>query len=272
MGGPCEIRAFSVSETAVVQARAEIQRLERKYSRYLPASVTTQINASAGKGGIRIDNETGDLLRYAEQAWAASSGLFDITSGILRRAWDFREARIPAENELTPLLSLIGWQKLDFRDNRLELPPGMEIDFGGIVKEYAADRAANVLRAYGANHALVEMAGDISVTGPLPDGLPWLIRIRHPRNLEDNSGTMELRNGAVATSGDYERCIVLDGVRYSHILNPLTGWPVSGLASVTVQHATCTAAGTLATIAMLKGVRGAEWLEKQGVNSICIPA
>lgn len=271
MGGPCEIRAWSAALAPLHAAITEVRRLEQKYSRYLDDSITSRINANAGRGRARVDDETTLLLAYAGNAWMASDGLFDLTSGVLRRAWDFKRGRVPSAAEIAAILPLVGWEMIGFDGQSLELPAGMEIDFGGIVKEYAADRAAAVLRAQGVRHALVELSGDIAVAGPLPDGSPWLIRIRNPRGAGD-AGVLELTQGAVATSGDYERCIVVDGVRYSHILDPRTGRPVQGLASATVCHDTCTVAGSLSTIAMLKGRDGPAWLDAQDVRHVCINA
>lgn len=272
MGGPCEIRAWASSDGPLVAAVGEIRRLEEKYSRYLPDSVTTRINNAAGKGAIRIDAETGALLRYADDAWRVSQGQFDITSGVLRRVWDFKRNKVPDQAAIDDVLKHIGWQRVQFDNDRIEMPSGMELDFGGIVKEYTADRAAGILREQGTEHGLVDLAGDISAAGPLPDDSPWIVRIRHPRDTSSSAGVLRLQSGAVATSGDYERCIIIDGQRYSHILDPLDGWPARGLASATVRHESCIVAGTLATIAILKGRAGAAWLTEQGVESLCLEA
>lgn len=272
MGGPCEIRALCASDAALQPAVDEIRRLETKYSRFREDSVTTRINRAAGRTPVLLDAETRLLLRYAHDAWQVSDGLFDITSGVLRAAWDFKSGRVPDSGEVERLLSRIGWQRVRFDAREIALQAGMEIDFGGIVKEYAADRVVRVLKQCGVEHALVELAGDIAVTGPLPDGSPWLVRIRHPRDASADAGALELFHGGIATSGDYERCIVVNGRRYSHLLDPRTGWPVTGLASVTVAHASCTVAGTLATIAMLKGSAGEKWLRDQDVVAVCLPS
>nr|WP_306306195.1 FAD:protein FMN transferase [Methylomonas koyamae] len=136
----------------------------------------------------------------------------------------------------------------------------MEIDFGGVVKEYAADRAAALCQAHGIRHGLVNLGGDIKVVGPRADGSPWQIGIRHPHRSGGLLDTLALAAGAVASSGDYERCITLDGVRYGHVLNPRTGWPVRHLAAVTVIAEFCVVAGSASTIAMLKEEDGPAWL------------
>ena len=140
MGSPCELRLSGECADEIARAaQAEIARLEAKYSRYREDSLATRINRSAGDArGIEVDAETARLLDYAATAWRESGGRFDITSGILRRAWNFKAARVPTRAEIAALLPLIGWDKLEWRSPRIVLPrAGMELDFGGYVKEYA---------------------------------------------------------------------------------------------------------------------------------------
>jgi thiamine biosynthesis lipoprotein len=279
MGSPCELHLHADSEArfeAVAEAAlAEVARLERKYSRYREDSLASQINARAGDpDGIDLDGETASLLDYAELAWAQSDGLFDISSGVLRRAWNFRSGRLPAREEIAALQPLVGWDKLRWQRPHLTLlVPGMQLDFGGYVKEYAADRVAALCRELGLRHGLVDLGGDLAVVGPHPDGSPWRVGIRHPRAPEGAIASLALSAGGIATSGDYERCLLADGRRYSHLLNPKTGWPVHGLASVTVAASHCLVAGTASTIAMLKGKRGgAAWLDRLGLPSLRVDA
>ena len=148
MGSVCEVRLYAAdgSQAQILAgiAQAEVRRLEKIYSRYLDDSVTTRINRSAGEArGVEVDAETAGLLDYAHAAWEQSEGLFDITSGVLRRVWDFKTGRIPLQGEVDETLQLIGWSKVRWQRPRITLPlKGMELDFGGYVKEYAADRAA----------------------------------------------------------------------------------------------------------------------------------
>ena len=164
----------------------------------------------------------------------------------------------------------MGWGKLRWQRPQLVLPlAGMQLDFGGYVKEYAADRVAGLCRELGLRHGLVDLGGDLAVVGPHPDGSPWRVGIRHPRAPEGAIASLALTAGGIATSGDYERCLVVDGRRYAHLLNPKTGWPVDGLASVTVAASHCLIAGTASTIAMLKGARaGPAWLDRLGLPSL----
>ena len=146
----------------------------------------------------------------------------------------------------------------------------MEIDFGGVVKEYAVDRAASLCFDAGIRHGLVNLGGDIKIIGPHPDGSPWRIAIRHPRQSGGILQALLLRSGALASSGDYERCIVLDGVRYGHVLNPKTGWPVNYMAAVSVIGEFCVVAGSASTIGMLKGEAGPDWLSSLGLPHLWV--
>ena len=283
MGGPCRLRLDCTDENLAQQAcnaaETEVRRLESKYSRYLENSITSQINRAAGTGtAIAIDDETAGLLDYADTLFRESDGLFDLTSGILRQAWDFRSGKIPAAAEIDALLSRIGWDKVERVANTVALPsPGMEIDFGGCVKEYASDSAAAVLAKHGIKHALVDLAGDIAaLNGQFNEPFheqPWQIGIRHPREQGHAIAQVSLISGGLATSGDYERCIELDGTRYGHILNPHTGWPSQGLIGVSLIAEQCLVAGSTATIAMLKPAAEAlEWLAALGLPWLAIDA
>lgn len=274
MASPCELRLQGGDESALRRAAQaaidEVLRIERKYSRYAPGSVVSRINGAAGSGqAIEVDDETASLLDFAAHLHALSDGLFDVTSGVLRRAWNFRVPRVPAQGEIDALLPLIGWRKVRWAGRRIELPhAGMEIDFGGFGKEYAADRAAEVLRAAGVAHGFVNLGGDIRVVGPRGDGSGWRLGIRHPRCEDALIRTVELRAGALATSGDYERSFEIDGRRYCHLLDPRTGWPVSYWQSVSVIAPTCAAAGAACTIAALQGESGRDFLALQGLPSV----
>jgi thiamine biosynthesis lipoprotein len=271
MGSPCEIQLYAANsreaERIMEVAIADVGRLEARYSRYRADSFLSEINRVAAVGGcIAVDEETAGLLNYAATCHRESGGLFDITSGLLRRAWRFDRGALPDPAQIRELLGRVGWEKLRWMPPVLEFPlPGMELDFGGVVKEYAADRAAALCREAGARHGFVNLGGDIRIIGPRADGGPWRIGIRHPRRPGALIQTLSLHGGALASSGDYERCIVLDGVRYGHVLHPKTGWPVRHLAAVTVVGEFCVVAGSASTIAMLKEANGPAWLEVLGL-------
>ena len=253
------------------QAIAMVNRLEQRYSRYLADSILSKINASAGRPGISVDAETTALLDYAQTCYQQSNGLFDVTSGVLRNVWDFKSNKLPEQQDVEAVQQLIGWDKLDWTPPCITLPvAGMELDFGGIVKEYAADGCANLCRSLGVKSGMVNMGGDIHVIGPHPDGNPWIIGIQDPGNPDKVITSIELKQGGLASSGDYQRSMVIDNKRYSHILNPLTGWPVQGLRAVSVVAPHCLIAGSTSTIAMLKGEDGKRWLDSTGLSYLWI--
>ncbi len=178
---------------------------------------------------------------------------------------------MPDAAQITALKARVGWHRLRWQAPRLAFPePGLELDFGGIVKEYAVDRAAALCHERGLRHGVVNLGGDIKIIGPRADGQPWRIGIKHPRRAETLLDTLELRRGALASSGDYERCMVVDGVRYGHILNPRSGWPVRRLAAVSVVADFCVIAGSASTIAMLKEEEGPAWLAALGLRHLWV--
>lgn len=274
MGSPCAIQLHAASADQASEwlaaATGEVERLERKYTRYRDDSLTAEINRHAGDpAGLLVDEETAALLDYADTAFRQSEGRFDVTSGVLRRAWDFRSGRVPAQAEIEALLACVGWQRVCWERPRLVLPlPGMQIDFGGYVKEYAADRVAELCRRRGARGGLVDLGGDLAVVGPHPDGRPWLVGVRDPEDGDRALRTLAVHAGGVATSGDYARCMVVDGVHYGHLLDPRSGWPVCGPRSVTVLASHCLIAGTTSSIAMLSGDGAAAWLDRVGLPHV----
>ncbi len=271
MGGPCRLR-FDCEDERVAAAitadvEAEVERLEKKYSRFLPESLTSQINAAGGSAPVAIDEETAGLLGYAQTLWQESGGLFDLTAGVLCRAWDFKSGRFPAQSTIDELLPRVGWSRVEWDGGTVRLPQaGMEIDFGGCVKEYACDSAAAVLARHGIERGLVDLAGDMAVVGAGCVAEPWPVGIRHPRQQGGAIAHISLIEGGLASSGDYERCLLINGRRYGHILSPATGWPVQGLVAVSVAAPQCLVAGGSATIGMLKPESEAlAWLAELGL-------
>lgn len=274
MGSDCAIRlcANERADEIALAAEAEVRRIEARYSRFREDSDLSRINRAAMAGvDIEIDPETAGLIGYAQACYAKSDGAFDISAGLLRAAWDFSRARLPDPTRLAELLARVGLDKIALTQNRLSFAtPGMALDLGGLGKEYAADRAAETCQAAGVRHGFVDLGGDIRVIGPRPDGQPWRIGIRHPRNADAILTEVTLSAGAVATSGDYERYIEVGGRRYCHILDPRTGWPNPALSSVTVMADRCLVAGSLATAAMVKGAAGEAWLKSLGVRHLVV--
>ena len=273
MASPCEVLIECDRESPARKligiAQREAERIEQKFSRYRDDNIVHRINRSGAR--VTVDDETARLLDFAQNCYDLSDGCFDITSGILRRAWKFdKGARIPQQQDIDPLLPHIGWEKVSWEKPNLTVPQGMEIDFGGIGKEYAVDSALRLL-THASNHSvMVNFGGDCSASGPMADGSPWMTGIEDPHRPGDATAVIQLKGGALATSGDVFKYIEQDGVRYGHILNPQTGWPnTESPLSVTVAAATCTEAGILSTLAMLQGRDAEVFLERQGVKFWC---
>lgn len=279
MASPCEVvlpadasKGGEQARAAAALAEAEVRRIEQKYSRYRADSVISQINAAAGRQeGLAVDAETAQLLDFAAALHQQSDGLFDISSGSLRRVWDFKAGREPSPEQLERQLACVGWHRLRWDGGRIALATGMEIDFGGIGKEYAADRAAAVLREQGFQHGFVNLGGDIRVIGPRADGASWTFAVQHPRRHGEISARLALGAGALATSGDYERFFITrDGRRCCHILDPRNGQPVRHWQAVSVVAPLCVAAGALATMAMLIGAEAVQRLRTPGVGFLLV--
>ncbi len=273
MASPCEllmdVDKRSLATALLQQAADEAIRIEHAFSRYRDDNIIHRIHHAAGKP-VEVDEETARLLDYAAHCYDISDGLFDITSGILRRVWQFNGGdQLPSQQQVSELLPFIGWHHVSWKNPTITLPVGMEIDLGGIGKEYTADRIAlllhNTLLAQGIDAGLlVNLGGDISVTGPRRDGGGWQI------GLEDGTQQFQLSRGGLATSGDTRRFLEKAGMRYSHVLDPRTGWPVRDAPStVTVVANTCTDAGILSTLALLHGAEAESFLHEQHVQHWC---
>ncbi|MDA3960153.1 MAG: FAD:protein FMN transferase [Planctomycetota bacterium] len=274
MASPCQVLFDGVEESRARECGAAIQAeaagIEATWSRYRSESIIGRINASAGEP-ISLDPETADLIDYAHNCFALSDGRFDISCGVLRQAWRFTggQTEPPDPTALAQILARVGWQRVRWNKPVLQLAPGMEIDLGGIGKEYAVDRALALARGLGA--VLVNFGGDLAVTGPRANGAAWNVGSWDDRIAASDGGSWQLQQGALATSGSTQRFFLHQGRRYGHILDPRTGYPVvDAPLSVTVAAGTCTEAGMLATFAMLHGAEAEAFLDQQGVIYRCL--
>lgn len=256
----------AAAEHIVSEVAAEAWRIEAKFSRYRSGSVIDAINSACGRT-IVVDEETARLLDYAHELYELSDGKFDVTSGVLRRAWRFDGSdRIPTVKAVDALLATVGWHRVRWRSPELTLLPGMELDFGGIGKEYAVDRAADIVRRW-SSRCLLNFGGDLAALGPQAAGRPWRVGIESLHDSARAAKEIDLGKGALATSGDARRYLLKNGKRYSHVLDPTTGWPVvDAPRSVTVAAPTCTQAGMLATFALLHGRDAEGFLAAQRVQ------
>jgi FAD:protein FMN transferase len=271
MGGPCEVLVETGEPAEARSVTARIAdcawRIEEKYSRYRRGNIVDAINSARGCA-ITVDEETAKLLEFAAALHELSDGRFDVTSGVLRRAWTFDGgSRVPAQAEIDALLPLVGWDKVEWRRPELRLLPGMQIDFGGFGKEYAVDQAVQIARNICSRASLVNFGGDLAISRPRTDGRPWRVGIEDPGSEPRGaSQVLELRRGALATSGDTYRYVLANGARYSHVLDPRSGWPVTDAPrSVTVAAGTCSQAGMLTTLALLEGSNAERFLAAERV-------
>jgi len=272
MACPCEVLVETRDESLarrVAQIAAQCAwRVESKFSRYRKDNIVHRINTANG-AAVTVDEETANLLDFADALTRISGGRFDITSGVLRRAWTFDGGdRVPSPATIDELRQYVGWDKVRWSRPELQMQPQMQIDFGGIGKEYAVDAAARLIEEeMGEVSCVVNFGGDVVVRHPRKDGSPWRVGIEAAAAPGSALGIIGLRQGGLATSGDSRRFVFAHGQRYSHILDALTGWPVTGaVRSITVAAGTCTQAGALSTLAFLKGAQARSFLEDHGAR------
>lgn len=267
MGTPCEVQVETRDSRLAAElgriGEAEARRIEEKYTRYKPTGVVWAINNAGGKP-IELDEEAAGLIDYAAQVHALSEGRFDVSSGVLRGTWTFDGSdRVPEPEQIAALMPFVGWNKVSWERPQLTLPLGMELDLGGICKEYAVDRAAMAIMAASDCPALINFGGDLRTTRGKSGG-PWAVAIEALDPAKSAGGLLQIGEGAIATSGDAKRFLLKAGKRYSHILDPRTGWPVENPPrSVTVAARTCVQAGTLSTLAMLLGPEAEVFLKAE---------
>ncbi|MEM6532506.1 MAG: FAD:protein FMN transferase [Myxococcota bacterium] len=241
---------------AIRAAFAEIGRVTTLVNEWKPGTQLSTVNANAGGKPVRVDAEVISLLRTARRISEQSNGAFDVSVGALWGAWDFswKEPRIPSEAELARRLRRIDYRKVEIDSDAgtVRLAEAeMLLSLGGIAKGYAVDRASAVLRNLGFSDHLVSAGGDLYASGRKPDGR-WVAGIRHPRK-DETYATIELENEGVATSGDYERFFIRDGIRYHHILNPVSGQPARRASSSTVVAPSAALADAYATATFVAG-------------------
>lgn len=275
MASPCEVLlegadlSADTASALMTTAAQEAWRIEQKFSRYRADNIIARIHACAGEA-VTVDAETADLLDYADRCFQLSGGKFDISSGPLRKVWQFRGKEFtPDLAQLRAVMDKVGWQKCRWQRPQLTLPAGAEIDLGGIGKEYAVDRTVRLLLEKSPRvNVLVNFGGDIACSGPRSGGKHWSIGLeKTDSSAADTTAdkAIQLSYGGIATSGDTHRFLLYRGERLSHILDPQTGWPVRGAPhTVTVLAPSCTLAGMLATFAMLQGADAETFLADQG--------
>lgn len=255
----------SQAEAALEDAFAEMQRVEHLFSKYREASQIFLINQHAGQQPVSVTDEIGELLRRALGYSERTDGLFDVRIGPLVELWGIGTERetVPGFEELEQVLAGLTSTELEIRtanDVFLSHPQG-SLDLGGIAKGYSIDRAIEVLKQHGITSALLNAGGDIRCIGGKSDGSAWRIGVKHPRD-KGILAIVELKNMAVATSGDYERFFLRQGIRYHHLLDPRNGLPARNCQSVTILAPSAELADVMATAVFIMGPeRGLEFLE-----------
>ena len=276
MASPCELltdvdnRAKAQQLTDIVANEA--WRIETKFSRYVHGNIIHKINSSHGRT-VSVDAETAQLIEFATTLYGLTDGGFDITSGILREVWSFKgKKKVPTKAAVARVVKSVGWDKVVWDTPMLTLKSGMQLDFGGIGKEYAVDRAGQLINAMTDASCLINFGGDLVVTRPRKDGKSWSVGIEQADSPAGKASRLiMLRQGALATSGDTKRYVLKNGKRYGHVLDARTGWPIEGAPrTVTVAADTCLEAGMLTTIAMMQGSEVIEFLEAQDVRYWCL--
>ncbi|MBL4711875.1 MAG: FAD:protein FMN transferase [Gammaproteobacteria bacterium] len=270
MASPCEVLMEVSSKklaTKILHAVAdEAMRIEQKFSRYVDDNIIFKINNAAGNV-VSVDDETARLINFSDELYTMSEGLFDITSGVLREVWKFDGSdNVPESSAIEKVLQNVGWHMVQWHNQQLTMQPGMEIDLGGVGKEYAVDRCVQIARELTDESVLVNFGGDLATTCWRHNKAYWSVG-RLITGKDEAVSLFQLGCGAIATSGDANRFLLKDGVRYSHVLNPKTGWPVPGAPhTVSIAAPTCLEAGMMSTLAMLNGDKAEQFLKLQEVD------
>ncbi|MFH1245057.1 MAG: FAD:protein FMN transferase [Candidatus Omnitrophota bacterium] len=246
---------------AIGRASQEISRVEQLLSRFIPQSDISRINISAGVEPVKVSAETISVLEQAIRFSQLTGGAFDVTIYPLLEVWGItdkgkKDRQVPTDSQIKQALSKVGYKYIEINQeqNTVFLPhQGMSIDLGGIAAGYAVDRAIKILKEAGIHSALINAGGDIYALGA-KGRAKWQIGLRHPRRSSEMLATLALRDRAVATSGDYQNFVEIKGRRYSHIVNPRTGYPCAEVpASVTVLANDCITVDALSTAVFVLG-------------------
>lgn len=251
------------AEHVLERVRAELSQLEKKLSRFVQDSEVSRINRSAGKAPVAISSETCEILSNAIRVAEISGGLFDITVSPLVDLWDYKHSsRVPEESKIQSTLAFVNFRDLllNSKEKTAGLRnEGQSIDLGGIGKGYTSDHCIKMLQDDGIYSAFINIGGNVSTLGDKPEGTPWSVGIRHPRQVNGLLGVVKVTGKAVVTSGDYERYFIdVDGKRRHHILDPITGYPAdAGLISVSVIYDSATIGDALSTAIFAGGIENA---------------
>ncbi|AYQ30698.1 FAD:protein FMN transferase [Runella sp. SP2] len=280
MGNRFEISAVSEDETwaqaRIDEAVAEIQRIEALFTTFNDKSQTNLINANAGISPVKVNREVFELVKRSLRISEVTQGAFDITYGSIDKSlWNFdtQMTALPDPKTARQMVRLINYRNviLDEAEGSVFLrEKGMRIGFGGIGKGYAAEMAKRLMIQRGVENGIVNASGDLTTWGAQPNGEPWTIGIAHPDAKEQPFSYFNISNISVATSGNYEKYVMIGGKKYSHTIDPKTGLPVSGIKSVTIICPNAEIADAMATPVTVMGVRVGLDLINQMQGMACI--
>ena len=266
------------ADQRIADAVEEIKRIEKLFTTFDESSQTNLINRNAGIAPVKVDREMYDLIERSKKISALTQGAFDITYGSIdKRLWNFDKTMtsLPDPQTAKQLVRLINYRNviLDEKNCTVFLKEkGMRIGFGGIGKGYAAEKAKSLLQQKGVKSGIINAAGDLTAWGHQPNGKPWTIGIADPNTTKQAFSFLEITNTSIATSGNYEKFVLIDGKKYSHTIDPKTGLPVRGIKSVTIICPNAEIADAMATPVMIMGIKtGLDMLNQmKGVAGIII--
>ena len=250
----------SAAEELIDMAVSEIERIETLLTTFRETSQTNEINRNAGLRAVKVDKEVFDLIHRSLKISRLTQGAFDLSYGSLdKRLWNFDQqiTSLPDQATARKMIHLINYRNIILDESNCTVflkEKGMRIGFGGIGKGYAADRAKLILGKSGVKSGIVNAAGDLITWGLQPDGKPWTVGIADPECRHHPFSYVDISGKAIATSGNYEKFAMINGKKYSHTINPATGYPVSGIKSVTIISPYAEIADAMATPVMVMGV------------------
>ncbi|MFC6095910.1 FAD:protein FMN transferase [Flavobacterium qiangtangense] len=240
-------------------AVAEVKRIENQISDWIPTTPISQVNKNAGIQSVKVDDEVFQLVQRAIKVSELTSGAFDISYASMDKIWKFDGSMkaMPTAEAIAKSVERIGYKKiiLNEKDKTIFLKDvGMKLGLGGIGQGYIADKVKTLLISKGCTSGIVNVSGDINAWGKQPDGKPWSVGIVNPMNKNKAFATFPLEDSSVETSGNYEKFVMFNGIRYSHIIDPRTGYPATGIVSVSVFAKQTEIADALATGIFVLGV------------------
>ena len=251
----------SWADERINDAVEEIKRIEKLFTTFDESSQTNLINRNAGAKPVKVDREVYDLIERSKKISTLTQGAFDITYGSIdKRLWNFDKTMtsLPDAQTAKTLVRLINYRNVILDEKNCSVflkEKGMRIGFGGIGKGYAAEKAKSLLQQKGVKSGIINAAGDLTAWGHQPNGKPWTIGIADPNTTKQAFSFLEITNTSIATSGNYEKFILIDGKKYSHTIDPKTGLPVRGIKSVTIICPNAEIADAMATPVMIMGIK-----------------